>query len=85
MHVGEDGEIREYSHAHAYHEGIGKKGANNIVSLIMKTLIDQNIIRKGDISGEWVIFFDNCFGQNKNNTILKLVPYLVEMGYFKRV
>ncbi len=30
------------------------------------------------------IIFDNCFGQNKNNTVLKLVHYLVEMKIFKR-
>jgi hypothetical protein len=25
---------------------------------------------------------DNCGGQNKNNVVLRLAPYLVEMGYF---
>lgn len=29
--------------------------------------------------------FDNYTGQNKNNTVLKMVPYLVEMGYFEEV
>ena len=29
--------------------------------------------------------FDNCTGQNKNNTVLKLLIFLVEMRYFKRV
>jgi hypothetical protein len=31
------------------------------------------------------IFFDNCSGQNKNNTVLKLMIWLCEMGYFKCV
>jgi len=31
------------------------------------------------------VVFDNCTGQNKNNTVLKLVPYYVEMGYFQEV
>ena len=31
------------------------------------------------------IVFDNCPGQNKNNTVLRLVPYLVEMGIFPDV
>ena len=30
------------------------------------------------------IFMDNCSGQNKNNTVLKLVAmWLKQMGYFK--
>jgi hypothetical protein len=35
--------------------------------------------------GELNIIFDNCSGQNKNNYVLWLVPYLVEAGYFKTV
>jgi hypothetical protein len=31
------------------------------------------------------IIFDNCSGQNKNNTVLKLAMWLKEMHYFKRV
>jgi len=72
-------------HAHVYHEGVGKKGANNVVSLIMKTLIDNKIIREDEIGGELNIVFDNCSGQNKNNTVLKLASYLTEMRYFKKV
>ena len=28
---------------------------------------------------------DNCTGQNKNNKVLQLAPYLVEAGYFEKV
>ena len=28
---------------------------------------------------------DNCVGQNKNNYVLRLAPYLVEKGYFSHV
>ena len=31
------------------------------------------------------VVFDNCPGQNKNNTVLHLIPYLVEMNYFRCV
>ena len=31
------------------------------------------------------ILFDNCTGQSKNNTMLKLVPYLAGLGYFEEV
>jgi hypothetical protein len=29
--------------------------------------------------------FDNCDGQNKNNMVLQMAPYLVEKGYFQQV
>jgi hypothetical protein len=29
------------------------------------------------------IIMDNCGGQNKNNHVILLAPYLVEMGFFE--
>jgi hypothetical protein len=72
-------------HCHVYHEGVGKKGANNVSSLIMKTLRGLNLLHKDSVGGELNIVFDNCSGQNKNNTVLKLVAWLMAMGYFKSV
>ena len=37
------------------------------------------------MGGELNIVFDNCSGQNKNNTVLKYLLYLTELGYFKKV
>jgi hypothetical protein len=37
-HIYDDGWISEHLHCHVYTKGIGKKGANNVVSLIMKML-----------------------------------------------
>ena len=37
-HEYENREVKEHMYAHIYHEGVGKKGANNVVSLIVKTL-----------------------------------------------
>ena len=31
------------------------------------------------------VVMDNCSGQNKNNTVLRLALWLVEMQYFKEV
>ena len=45
--------------------------------------IDGELIIK--IGGELTIVFNNCTGQNKNNTVLRLIVFLVEMGYFKKV
>ena len=44
--------------------------------LIVKTLRDMNILREGNPGGEINIIFDNCTGQNKNNTVLKLAMWL---------
>jgi len=70
-------------HCHnVYHEGIGKKGGAIVASLIVKTLQYMNILREGNPGGELNIVFDNCTGQNKNNTVLKLAMWLKEMGCF---
>lgn len=77
--------VRHCLHAHIYHEGEGKKGADNVASLLMKTLKENNIARLEERGFKLVAVFDNCTGQNKNNTVLKLVPFLVEYGYFEEV
>jgi hypothetical protein len=84
-HVYDDGRVTEHMHCHVYHEGVGKKGANNVSSLIMKTLRGLNLLREDSVGGELNIVFDNCSGQNKNNTVLKLAAWLMAMGYFKSV
>jgi hypothetical protein len=53
--------------------------------LIYKTLRDYGFLKENNPAAELNIIFDNCSGQNKNNTVLKLLLWLVEMGYFKRV
>ncbi len=84
IHQG-DNEPKDHMHCHIYSEGVAGKGSNNVASLIMKTLDGLNLLHKDDCGGELNIIFDNCSGQNKNNTVLKLVPFLLEMGYFKQV
>ena len=56
-----------------------------MASLIVKTLREMNTLRDGDPGGELNIIFDNCTGQNKNNTVLKLAMWLKEMDYFTQV
>ena len=79
------GVFKDHMYTHVYREGIAKKGANNVASLIMKTLTAIQAVREDEIGGELNIIFDNCTGQNKNNTILKLILYLTECAYFKQV
>ncbi len=63
-HVYNDGQVSEHLHCQVYTKGIGKKGANNAASLIMKTLQKLNLLCKDSVSGELNIIFDNCSGQN---------------------
>jgi hypothetical protein len=49
----------------------------------MRDLYDRFWIRKGDPGKKMTIAMDNCGGQNKNNVVLRLAPYLMEMGYLK--
>lgn len=80
-----DGKVAEHMHAHVYTEDIGKKGSNNVVSLMDKTFRHDNLLREDECGGTLNVFFDNCTGQNKNNTVLKYAVWLAEMKYFKKV
>ncbi len=80
-----DGKMGNHMYFHVYHEGIGKKGATNLASLIVNTLQQMNVLQKNDLAAELNIIMDDCRGQNKNNTVIKLAMWLKQMGYFKRV
>ena len=71
--------------AYAYHEGEAAKGANQVTSLLVKYLRDRNLLIEGETGASLTILADNCSGQNKNNTVLRLAVWLVEMNYFQRV
>lgn len=72
--------------AYIYHEGEGKKGGNNVASLLMKDLADRGWI---DVTQgprqELTVIMDNCGGQNKNRMVLRLAILLTELQYFKEV
>jgi hypothetical protein len=52
-HVYDDGRgVTEHMHCHVYHKGVGKKGANNVALLIMKTLRGLNLLRVDLVGGE---------------------------------
>ena len=84
-HVYDNGKIGKHMYAHIYNEGEGKKGANNVASLIVKTLRQLNLLQEDSAGGELNIVFDNCSGQNKNNTVLRLAVWLQQVEYFKKV
>lgn len=51
-HMYDNGMIAEHMHCHVYHEGEGKNGANNVATLIVKTLEQSNILRDDLTGGE---------------------------------
>ena len=55
-----NGQVGEHMHCHVYTDAVGKKGANNVASLIMKTLRGLNLLKKDTIGRELNIIFDNC-------------------------
>jgi hypothetical protein len=72
--------------AYVYHEGEGKKGGNNVASLVYKFLRDSNYINT-DLGPrkELTLCFDNCGGQNKNRMVIRLAMLFVELGFYKTV
>jgi hypothetical protein len=68
-----------------YEEFEGKKGGRNVASLIMYHLQRMGFLDAANPYKELNLIMDNCSGQNKNQMVLRLVPYLVEMGYFSKV
>lgn len=73
----------EVLHACGYTEDQGLKGGNNVASLIMHTLQHLGWLRGG--GKKLSIVMDNCAGQNKNNSVLRLALLLVELQFFKTV
>jgi hypothetical protein len=74
--------------AYVYSEGEGKKGGNNVSSLLNKKLKDEGIFEKAKAEGpgkELCFVFDNCAGQNKNRMVVRFCQYLVDIGVFRRI
>jgi hypothetical protein len=65
-------------------ESTGKKGSDNITSMIMHNLREKYWLRD-EPEARLTLIFDNCAGQNKNNNVIRLALYLVEAGFFLEV
>jgi len=63
--------------AYIYLEGEGKKGGNNVASLLMKHLNETGCVDKAKgPRNELTIIMDNCGNQNKNQMVIQLAPLL---------
>jgi hypothetical protein len=72
--------------AYIYHEGEGKKGGNNVASLIHKYLDDQALINQNrEARKELNVVMDNCDGQSKNQYVLRLATLFVELHYYRHI
>lgn len=63
-----------------WHEGVGKRGANNVASCIWKYIRHMN-----EKSKEFHFFTDNCCGQNKNKVLTSMYFHAVKTLNIDRI
>lgn len=66
---------KDVLHAFLYTEGEGKKGGDNIASLIHEGLKRMGLLNLDDPIKELILIFDNCPGQNKNKTVIQFAVW----------
>lgn len=66
---------------YVYHEGIGGKGPNEVCSFVLNYI--ENYVPPS--TQELRLYSDNCPGQNKNHTMVRMCMALVETKRFKKV
>ena len=75
-------------YGHVYLEDLGKKGGDNVASMLWKQLkilglIPDDNSRPATAAKEINLLMDNCGGQNKNNMVLRMLLFLVKLGVCK--
>ena len=73
---------------HIYLEDRGKKGGDNVASMLWKQLklsglVPEDNTKPATAAKEINIVMDNCGGQNKNNMVLRMLLFLVKLGVCK--
>lgn len=63
-----------------YHEGEAKKTANEVCSFLLDYVKDIPEYRK-----ELHLYSDNCWGQNKNHTVVRMLLALTDIGRFSKI
>ena len=74
-------------YAYLYDKASAKKGANDVASILLYHVIIFVIgnFRYIEEVRELNVIMDNCGGQNKNGTVIKMAAYFVKGGQFKSV
>jgi hypothetical protein len=65
--------------AHTYFETDGKKGGNNVASMLWNELARKGLTTTGQMVQEINFIMDNCGGQNKNRMVLRMLFVLVKL------
>jgi hypothetical protein len=65
--------------AHTYFEHDGKKGGNNVASMLWHELTRKGLTVKGEPVDTINIVMDNCAGQNKNRMVVRLLFILIKL------
>lgn len=65
---------------YTYHEGVAKRGPDDVCSLLWKTIQHMDPAIK-----ELHVFSDACGGQNRNNTLIRFMLMLVSTGRFDKI
>jgi len=73
----------EHLHFYLYEEFVGRKGGNNVASLLIHHLHQRGLMTRS--KRKLVVIMDNCAGQNKNKMVLRIAPYLMERKFFYSV
>ena len=71
-----------------YKEGVGKKGGNNVASLLWKNANSKSHIKRSEQDGalnEYVLTMDNCGGQNKNRMVIRFLLMMTELKVYNKV
>lgn len=71
---------KEKATFYIYHEGIAGKGPNEVYSFL-----NDYIEEHGNGFDELHIFADSCTGQNRNNTLLRLLLFYADTQKFKKI
>ena len=67
------------------HEGVDRKGGNNVALMLMTHLKKKGWLQKGNPGRELNVVMDNCCGQNENNHVLRLALFPAEQHHFRSV
>jgi hypothetical protein len=65
--------------AHTYFKTDGKKGGNNVASILWNEFTRKGLTTLGEKVQEINIVMDNCGGQNKNRMVIRLLFVLVKL------
>ena len=65
------------------HEAVGRKGGNNVASLLMMHLKKKDWLQKRNSGRELNVVMDNCGGQNMSNHVIGLSSAMAGLGHFK--